>query len=183
MAGDLTPEELVRDYLEPVHRFAAMLCPSASDRDDVAQEALVKAILRRHQYDPAKGELRAWLWRIVANVAKDHGRRAGRAGALWDRMFSVVNPDAADDSAESVALQRIESDDLLAAIHRLPERHRMVVALRFGAGLPHREIAEALGISEGASTQTLHRALGKLRRSLEEAERQSERTFLEEARG
>jgi RNA polymerase sigma-70 factor (ECF subfamily) len=167
---DLPERELVQAYLEPVHRFASLLCPSPADREDLAQEALIRAIRHRDRYDPSRGAFGAWLWRITLNVARDQGRAAGRTRALWDRLVAH-DPAEAADSAESVALQRMSAQELVAAVHRLPVRHRTLVALRFGTGLSYRELAEVLDISEGAATQAVRRALNALRTELEGAVR------------
>jgi RNA polymerase sigma-70 factor, ECF subfamily len=163
---DLPDEALVREYVEPVHRFAALLCRSPAEREDIAQEALIRALRGRHRYNPARGEFEAWLWRITLNVARDRGRAARRATALWERLADRGAP-AAADSAESVALQRLEAEEVVAAVHRLPARYRTLVALRFGGMLSYRQLAVVLGISEGAATQAVRRALRALRTDLE----------------
>src|SRR5256885_9766276 len=85
---DISDHELVHAWLAVVYRFAALLCPSPADREDLAQEALIRAIGQRHRYDPAKGPFEPWLWRITLNVARDQGRAAGRARALWERLVA-----------------------------------------------------------------------------------------------
>jgi RNA polymerase sigma factor (sigma-70 family) len=103
-------------------------------------------------------------------VARDQGRAARRARALWERLVTDRSSEDAE-SAESVALHRLGADRLVAAVHRLSVRHRTLIALRFGAELPYRRLAEVLGISEGAATQAVRRALTALRRQLEETDR------------
>jgi RNA polymerase sigma-70 factor (ECF subfamily) len=167
---ELSDEALVQEYVEPVHRFAALLCRSPAEREDIAQEALIRALRSRHRYDPARGEFAAWLWRITLNVARDRGRAAGRARALWERLADRGSP-AEAESAETVALQRLEAADVVAAVHRLPARYRTLIALRFGGMLSYRQMADVLGISEGAATQAVRRALHALRADLEVIDR------------
>jgi RNA polymerase sigma factor (sigma-70 family) len=48
-------------------------------------------------------------------------------------------------------------------VRRLPRRYRVVIALRFGAGLTFPEVAEAMGTSRMAVQQAMRRALDRLR--------------------
>src|SRR5258708_39925950 len=66
----LTAEDVCRTYSATVCRFAAMAAGSDLDADDLAQDALLKAIRSLDRFDPAKGTIDRWLWRIVANGAK-----------------------------------------------------------------------------------------------------------------
>ena len=77
-SGPITAEELCRLYAADVCRFAAMTAGSPSDADDLAQDALLRAVRSLATYDPARGPLESWLWRIVANAANDSARRRQR---------------------------------------------------------------------------------------------------------
>src|SRR5260370_13664912 len=82
----LTAEDVCRTYSAMVCRFAAMAAGSDLDADDLAQDALLKAIRSLDRFDPAKGTIDRWLWRIVANVAKDSYRARARRLAMWRRL-------------------------------------------------------------------------------------------------
>src|SRR5260221_14547464 len=69
-----------------VCRFAAMAARSASEADDIAQEALLRAVRRLETFDPLRGDAEAWLWRIVANVASVQQRAERRRFELWTRL-------------------------------------------------------------------------------------------------
>jgi RNA polymerase sigma-70 factor (ECF subfamily) len=60
-----------------------------------------------------------------------------------------------------------ERDGLEAAVNTLPDHLRAVLVLKEIEGYAHAEIAELLGISEGASRVRLTRALKRLRNELE----------------
>ena len=162
---------IVDKYLPRVHRFAVMVSPPRADADDLAQEACVRALERVHQFDARRGTLDAWLWRIVVNLAKDAGRASRRSALLATRLAQRVG-NAPATSPETVALSHIRDDALVAAVRRLPRRHRTVIALRYGAGLTTVEIAECLGTTRMATAKTLRRALDRLREDLGELEEQ-----------
>jgi RNA polymerase sigma-70 factor (ECF subfamily) len=119
-----------------------------------------------HQFDPGRGSLESWLWRIVVNVARDAGRASTRADALWDRIVAHFTP--ATEGAESIALRRISDAQLLEEVNRLPRRSRSLIALRFGGDLTYEEIGELLHENPAALRQAIRRALKALRIRLEE---------------
>jgi RNA polymerase sigma-70 factor (ECF subfamily) len=134
----------------------------------VAQDALVSALARLDRFDPSRGSLDGWLWRIVVSRARDAGRASRRTELLFDRAREVVRQaSAAEQSPESVVLDRLRDQDLIAAVRRLPRTHRTVVALRYGSGLSSPEIAELLGTTRMTVVKTTRRALDRLRKALE----------------
>jgi RNA polymerase sigma-70 factor (ECF subfamily) len=162
---NLTAASLCNQYATKVYRFAAMAARGEVEAEDLAQNALERAIRRVDQYDPRRGPVEGWLWRIVVNAAHDEGRLALRRFALWQR----IRGDAPlEGSIESDAIQRIDDEKLLSAVRELGIRDRKIIALRFGAGLDNAAVGTALGISSGAATIALHRALERLRSRLKE---------------
>ena len=161
----LTPQVLCARYAQRVYRFAAMVAAGDVDAEDLAQDALVRAISNLGQYDARRGSVEAWLWRIVVNAAIDAGRVSTRRRLLWERFQSQS---AAEENVEDLALMRITADELLAAVRRLRPRDRGVIALRFGAGLGFAEVGAAYGISSAAATMVTRRALDTLRILLKE---------------
>src|SRR5215472_18208268 len=81
--GALTADRLAEEHAPVVYRFCAMVCRDAHDAEDLAQEALLKAMRNLERFDPDRGSIEGWLWRIVVNLAIDRGRAARRAEALW----------------------------------------------------------------------------------------------------
>ena len=147
-----------------VYKFAQLISNDRAAAEDLAQDALERAIRGLRSFDPARGELDGWLWRIVVNAARDAGRIARRQRLLFEVMADQFGRDepASDIDEEQT------STELLAAVRTLSPRHQAVVALRFGADLPFRQVGEALGISEAAAQMTTRRALRILRARLTE---------------
>ncbi|TMF44195.1 MAG: sigma-70 family RNA polymerase sigma factor [Chloroflexi bacterium] len=168
----LRAEELCRSHAQRVFRFAAMVARGNAEAEDIAQEALLKAIRKLDAYDPARGSIEAWLWSIVVSAARDAGRAAGRRLALWERLTRLPEQSESIETIESIVLDRIADAQLLDAVRGLPSRDRTLIALRFGAGLDHAASGAAVGISAAAATMALRRALHHLRRRLEEPNEQ-----------
>ena len=152
-------------YAPAVCRFAAMAARTPPEADDIAQEALLRAVRGLASFDERRGSIEAWLWRIVANVAHDHQRAERRRFALWTRL--TESRDSATGSVESLALDRIDNTKLLETVRQLAPRDRTLLALRFGADLDLRAVGLALGISEATAGKAVLRALEKLRIALE----------------
>lgn len=166
----LTPEWLVTTYLPRVHMFAVMVCPPGADPEDLAQQAMTRTLERIQQFDPARGTVDAWLWRIVVNVARDTGRLLRRRELLRTRLQAIRDGNAAHESAEASALQQYRDQELIAAVRRLPRRYRGLIALRYGADLSSAEIAEQLGITRMSAVKALRRAIDRLRAELQSSE-------------
>jgi RNA polymerase sigma-70 factor, ECF subfamily len=163
--GALTAEELCRRYAPSVCRFAAMAAGDASDADDLAQEALLRAVRAVGSFDPVKGTPEAWLWRIVVNAARDSVRRRERARGLLERLMLAAPRES--ESVEAAVLTRLRDADLHAQIRLLPHRDRTVLALRYGVGLDTAEVGAAVGLNPDSASKAIRRALARLRARLE----------------
>jgi RNA polymerase sigma factor (sigma-70 family) len=161
----LTAEDVCRTYSAMVCRFAAMAAGSDLDADDLAQDALLKAIRNLDRFDPTKGTIDRWLWRIVANAAKDSHRARMRRLALWDRLASRGHDSG--EKTEDRALEAIEHAELIRAVRTLDDRDRLLIALRFGADLDLTSVGEVVSLSADSAGQAVLRALSRLRRRLE----------------
>ncbi|MDB6170056.1 MAG: polymerase, sigma-24 subunit, subfamily [Verrucomicrobia bacterium] len=120
--------------------------PAVGDIDDVVQESYLRlwkaTIARRVEYS------KSFLFRIARNLAVDLLRRGQRSPVdrCTDRDVSFVLDDR--PSAAEAAITHDEVCLLAKAIEALPEKCRRVMILRQIEGLPQREIAARLGLSE-----------------------------------
>jgi RNA polymerase sigma-70 factor (ECF subfamily) len=158
----LTAEALCRTYAGRVYKFAQLISADSTNAEDLAQDALERAIRGLRTFNPAKGEIDGWLWRIAVNAGRDAGRIAGRQRLVFERLADrwSVDEQVVDLGDE------LTRDEVLEAVRALSSRHRAVVALRFGADLSYRGVGQALGISEAAALMTTRRALSNLRTRL-----------------
>ncbi|GAA3234294.1 RNA polymerase subunit sigma-70 [Pseudonocardia petroleophila] len=145
---------------------------------DEAQDAVQDTFLRAWRSRAgARGEFRAWLYRIATNVCLDLAgtRRAGGAGGTsevaWlqpypDALLDLPDPDAGPD-AVAVARETIELA-FLAAVQHLPPRQRAVLLLRDVLGWRAAAAAQVLGVSVAAANSALQRARATMREHLPE---------------
>src|SRR3979411_3244940 len=146
-AASLTAEVLGQLYSKRVYKFAQLISSSSSDGEDLAQDALERAIKGLKSFDPARGDLEGWLWRIVVNAGRDAGRIARRERIVFERLGALWPLEQRLELTED----GLSGDELLAAVRALSPRHRAVIALRFGGDLDYRHVGLALGISEAAA--------------------------------
>jgi RNA polymerase sigma factor (sigma-70 family) len=157
---DLTPEILCGQYTTRVYRFAAMVSRSSHDAEDLSQAALERAIRALPRFDPQRGDVEGWLWRIVANAAGDARRGARRRRLLVEALARRADRRAQQGPPET------HDEALLAAVRGLPARQRAAIALRYGADLDLRTVGATLGVSVPAAGMLVRRALDRLRAEL-----------------
>ncbi|MEO6711463.1 MAG: sigma-70 family RNA polymerase sigma factor [Planctomycetota bacterium] len=159
-ASDATPEELLGE-VHWVRGLARSLAVDASSADDLEQETWLAAL----RHGPARLIApRAWLGRILANVARqDHRRSSMRV----EREQEAARPEALPSAArlaERAELQRA----LVSAVLALEEPFRSTILWRFFQDLSSEEIAKRLAVPPSTVRNRLRRALELLRIDLEQ---------------
>ena len=155
-------EELVRAHQGIAFRTAYVIVGNASDAEEAAQEAFVKAYRALGRFRRGS-PFRPWLLRIVANEARNRRRSAGRRAALSLRAAADESSGDAAPSPEGVLLADEERGRLLAAVNELREEERLVIACRFFLELSEEETAAALDVRRGTVKSRTSRALEHLR--------------------
>lgn len=157
-ADNLVPDssvafaEWVGPHVAVMARLAARLA-SDDERDDVVQEALVRAWKKRSQYDSGRGSVRTWLLAITADQARRSRRRA--------RPTSVV----ADLKMPGRSLD--ERLDVEGAVSRLAPRQRLAVNCFYFIDLSIAETAAVMRCSPGTVKSTLADARHRLKELLD----------------
>jgi RNA polymerase sigma factor (sigma-70 family) len=150
------------ELLPRLRRFAHALSRDPAEADDLAQMTLERALRSRDQWQPGT-RLDSWLYRIMRNLWIDTVRSRTRR-QRWE---------APAEDAETVGLDpreeldgRIELGRAMAAMQRLPDEQREVVALILVEGFGYRETAEMLGEPIGTISSRLVRGRTALLRML-----------------
>lgn len=161
--GDLDAyEQLVRLHQQIAFRTALVLTRDAAEAEEAAQDAFVKAWRALRRFDRAR-PFRPWLLAIVANEARNRRRSAGRRALLAARAGTQAAGARAAGSPEGALLVAERDASLAAALERLDERDRQVIACRYLLELSEAETAAALGCRVGTVKSRLSRALERLR--------------------
>ena len=165
------------DALGPLYsRYASLVFSlGLQSLDRTAAEELVQEVFLAiwrgaASFDPTQGPFRPWLLTIVANEARNRQRSTGRRDALALRAAEEIRPGDAAPSPEAALLSAERRAELLAALNRLPERDRLVLACRYLLDLSEEETAAALACRRGTVKSRLARALERLRGDLGETD-------------
>lgn len=160
--------KLVDRYQHEVFSVAMRMVADTTHAEDVAQESFVRAWRAldgfRHE-----AQFSTWLYRITVNTAITHKtRRSRKATTNLEDAPEVIDRSTSSDPAamgDNLSLH----EELRNALAEIPPDQRQVVILKDVEGWSHREIADALDISVGATKVRLHRAHVRLRKLLREA--------------
>lgn len=172
-AGDRAEFARLVDAFSPaIYRVALKILSDPQDAEDVLQETFIKAIHALPKFE-GRSNLSTWLYRIAVNEALMLLRKRKA------HLVSIDTPAGEEDETEP-PLQITDwcclpEEELLSsearhfldkAIQKLPETLSVVFILRDIEGLPIRETAELLGLSEAAVKTRLLRARLRLREEL-----------------
>lgn len=146
---------------EPLYRFLMGQCRNRALAEDLVEQTFEELIRHGDRIRGGGDAIRAWVFRAARNNLIDERRKVGRRGdvPLGDDAERYV---AGDPGPEERALDAIGDPQLQAAIARLSDDQREVIALRFGAGLSGPETAKATGKTTNAVKSLQHRALATL---------------------
>jgi RNA polymerase sigma factor (sigma-70 family) len=129
--------------------------------EDLLQEAFIRVFHHINQYNPQRGNIEAWMKRIVINLAITNWRKHYKQDWSTSDLELLQVPDTMQ------ADQHLHEEDLLAMIDRLPAGYKVVFNLFAVEGYSHQEIAAELGITESTSRSQLTHARRFLRDLLE----------------
>ena len=167
-------------YWQRLFGYALRATNNAELAQDLVQETFLRIVQRLGRYDD-QGKFEAWLFRILVNLVRDHGRSLSR----HPTQSTVIETDG----------QRIELTDELSgkvptpfdplhlhedvvalqmALRKLPEGDRQILLLRHFADMPFKDIARTLNCPIGTVLARAHRALEKLRGLMEIGHEQAE---------
>jgi RNA polymerase sigma-70 factor (ECF subfamily) len=153
--------ELYRAHLKDVYSYAYYRVGNHHDAEDLTEQTFLQAY--RH-YERAVAEsdgrpLRPWLIRIAHNLA---------ANLYRDRSRKPQTPIEDSDTlrtthtTEDLVEGRDELARILEGVKDLPDDRREALIMRFALGMDNREIARAMGRTDGATKVLLHRAIKQL---------------------
>jgi RNA polymerase sigma-70 factor (ECF subfamily) len=152
---------LYRTHLRDVYSYAYYRVGNHHDAEDLTEQTFLQAY-RHFARAVAESEgrpLRPWLIRIAHNLAANlHRDRSRRPQSPIDEG----EPLSAAHTTEQLVEGREELARILEAVKELPDDRREALIMRFALGMDNREIARALGRSDGATKVLLHRAIRQL---------------------
>ena len=162
--GDFT--ELYRSHLRDVYSYAYYRIGNHHDAEDLTEQTFLQAYrhFERAQRESEGRPLRPWLIRIAHNLAANYYRDRSRRPQTHLDDAPVLS---APHDTETLVEGRQELRAVLEGVSSLPDDRREALIMRFALDMDNREIARALGRTEGATKVLIHRAIRQLEEGLE----------------
>lgn len=154
--------ELYTAHLKDVYSYAYYRVGNHHDAEDLTTQTFLQAYrhFERAQAESDGRPLRPWLIRIAHNLAANHYRDRSRKPQspleFHTPMLSTTH------TTEDLVEGRDELARILAGVEELSGDRREALIMRFALGMDNREIARALGRTDGATKVLLHRAVKQL---------------------
>ncbi|MGH9778355.1 MAG: RNA polymerase sigma factor [Candidatus Acidiferrales bacterium] len=152
--------ELYEQNLERVYAFVARRVRERAAAEDLTSEVFHRALKSLPRFEWRGVPFVVWLLRIARNALADH----------WQRTAREQGNPGPEETEDAIDLEEVEQRaQLFRSVEALPPDQRRVVVERFVEQHSIREIAQALGRTEGAVKQLQFRALENLRARMSES--------------
>lgn len=160
-AGDREAQgELYAQYASRLYALCYRYVADREEAQDLMHDAMIKAMdsFRSFSYS-GDGSLNAWLRRLTVNVVIDRIRQMSKLRLVpIDSVMEPGNTDADDEAIDDIPAQALL--DMVAA---LPSVRRTVFNMYCIDGFSHKDIADAIGITEKGSASILAKARAQLK--------------------
>ena len=158
---------LYKAHLRDVYSYSYYRVGNHHDAEDLTEQTFLQAYrhFERAQRESNGRPLRPWLIRIAHNLAANYYRDRSRKPQTPIEDAGVL---AEPHTTETLVEHRDDLARILECVEDLPDDRREALIMRFALGMDNREIARALGRSEGATKVLIHRAIRQLEQGLKE---------------
>lgn len=147
-------------YLPKIYRFVLLKVSHREEAEDLTHQAFLKAWENINQYNFKGYSFGAWLYRIARNITVDYYRNNRSETSLEEVSEIAIEGLSLGGTID----KKIEWEGLIKSLKHLKEIEQEVLIMRFVEDLPLKEIAEAIGKSEGAVKLIQHRAINNLKK-------------------
>jgi len=160
---------LYKAHLRDVYSYAYYRVGNHHDAEDLTEQTFLQAYrhFERAMRESDGRPLRPWLIRIAHNLAANYYRDRSRKPQTALDDADVI---AATHTTETLVEHRDDLRRILECVQDLPDDRREALIMRFALGMDNREIARALGRSDGATKVLIHRAIRQLEELVKKAE-------------
>jgi RNA polymerase sigma-70 factor (ECF subfamily) len=170
VAGDEAAlRETYRTYAPAVFGLALRVLGSDGLAQEVTQDVFVRLWEQPARFDPARGQLRAYLLamahsRAVERVRSEESQRRRRDAASRERAMSAPSDPA------HIVTARADGAAVRKALAELPDDQRVAIEMAYFDGLSYREVADSLGEPEGTVKYRIRSGMQKMKAALQSAE-------------
>jgi RNA polymerase sigma-70 factor (ECF subfamily) len=172
--GRLSFDDLYRDHIDRIFRYAQRLCGEPEAAKDLVQDTFLNAY-RGYKDFRGESQVSTWLY-TIASRACQRLRRKRKGQPDHELSLEEFVPSTDGELRLQIPVEGLTPEEALAnkqlrhaldlAIGRLPPKYRMVLVLRDMEGLSAKEVGSVIGLNERAVKSRLHRARLFVRREL-----------------
>jgi RNA polymerase sigma-70 factor (ECF subfamily) len=153
---------LIHDrYYQSVYRYVSFRVSDMQTAEDLTSEVFTRFLSAIKERGAPPNTIRGWLFGAAQNVVKEQYRKQKRMN--WTELDESL---AGGQTPEQRLDERMGKDEMRAALAELTPEQQHVLALRFGYGLPIKDVAETVNKSEGSVKMLQARAIAALTRRL-----------------
>ena len=154
LSNDRRSQELLyKEYCQAMLSICMAYTKSEQDAVEVLQDGFLKIFQQIQKFDPSISSLYTWMRTVMVRTAIDFLRKDQR-----EPQRIEFEETAHDQTDEAEVIKRMNSEEILILVRKLPETTRAVFNLFVSEGCSHKEIAEILNINEGTSRWHLSEA-------------------------
>jgi len=153
-------------YYVSIYRYIAFRVNDVQTAEDLTSDVFIRFLGALRDRHAPKNTIRGWLIGTASNVVKEFYRANKR---LQHATLDESTPGEGPSLEQSVGM-KMTNEQLRQAMRELPEGQQKVLALRFGYGMRHKEVADTLSQSEGSVKMLQARAIAALARKLSRSE-------------
>ncbi len=154
---------LFAELHEPVHAYLDRRCRDSHDTEDLVATVFHNFLCSVEKFDSQKGSVIGWVMTMARNALIDHLRRQRETVDVDSLSLVLAGPGA--DPLESV-IRNEQMEQVRLQLGQLPHETRELLALRYGEGLTHPEIAAITGLREKTVRKRASRAVKTLREKI-----------------
>lgn len=152
---------LVETYGDMVYRIALTRVRSPHDAEDIVQQVFLKLVKNIDRLE-SEEHVKAWLIKVTVNEGKS------LFSSAWRRHTASLEESSDVDELSVEPPELYETNDLMKAVFRLPEKYRIVIHLFYYHDLSTEEISKYLGRTNHTVRSQLSRGRERMRKELKE---------------
>lgn len=161
-------DDTYRELFKQVYAYILLRAQDKNLAEDLAARTWQKVFDKQNSFNPAKGNLRQWIFTIARNEVNSYFRlyyvrKVFSLSDFEDDLAGGTETENMEASAEKKQTEQI----LKNAMGKLKANYRDILALKFYSGMSNGQIAQTLKISESNAGTLINRALNKLKLLLE----------------
>lgn len=146
----LLQKELYERYSPKMYSVCLRYAIDEEEAQDILQDGFIKVFTKLGSYRH-EGSFEGWIRRVIVNTAIEYFRRRKYIQPMDDKYDNII------ESKNPSALDQLAEKDIMGLIQQLSPGYKTVFNMFVIEGFSHKEIAEALNISEGTSKSQLSR--------------------------